>query len=99
MEQSLDTINLPPERDGNMLSLARDLDKRFESTRKSMKMQGMLILDFFQRFGEAYQYLSKLFKEGKLKNKSTIVEGFDNVPNALAAIFDGANTGKMLVKF
>lgn len=58
----------------------------------------MLILDFWNRFGEAYQYLSNLYNQGKLKSKSTTFEGFDNVPNALAAIFDGVNTGKMLVK-
>jgi len=37
-------------------------------------------------------------KENKLKYKETVVEGFEKLPQALNALFDGANIGRMLVK-
>ena len=30
--------------------------------------------------------------------QATIVEGFENLPAALSGLFEGANTGKMIVK-
>jgi NADPH-dependent curcumin reductase CurA len=37
-------------------------------------------------------------KEGKLKFTETIVDGFEELPNALLDLFKGTNTGKMIVK-
>jgi NADPH-dependent curcumin reductase CurA len=36
--------------------------------------------------------------EGKLVNHETIVDGFDQIPQAFIDLFDGKNTGKMVVK-
>ena len=42
--------------------------------------------------------LTKYLKEGKLKPRETIVDGFDNIPKALTGLFTGENIGKMVVK-
>jgi NADPH-dependent curcumin reductase CurA len=36
--------------------------------------------------------------EGKLRAQETIVEGFDQLPVAINMLFDGQNTGKLVVK-
>ena len=48
--------------------------------------------------GEAMPQLTKWFHEGKLINKETIVEGFENIPQAFFGLFEETNTGKMIVK-
>ncbi len=37
-------------------------------------------------------------KEGKLKFREDIVEGFENLPQAFIGMLSGDNTGKRLVK-
>ena len=37
-------------------------------------------------------------KEGRLHYREHIVDGFEQLPNALIALLNGANTGKMVVK-
>ena len=34
---------------------------------------------------------------GKLKYRETIFEGLENMPQAFVGLFDGTNTGKMIV--
>ncbi len=36
--------------------------------------------------------------QGKLKYTETIKEGFENIPQAFLDLFEGKNTGKMVVK-
>ena len=36
--------------------------------------------------------------EGKLKAQETVVEGFEQLPVAINMLFDGKNTGKLVVK-
>jgi NADPH-dependent curcumin reductase CurA len=62
-----------------------------------VRLQGFIILDYYPRFGEAITELSKLMAEGKLKSESTVVEGFEGLPNALNMLFAGENTGKLVV--
>jgi hypothetical protein len=65
---------------------------------RSVLMQGFIIGNYQDRFPEGMIELSNLVKEGKLKFTQTIVEGFDQLPGALLGLFEGANTGKMIVK-
>lgn len=62
-----------------------------------VKLQGFIILDYYPRFGEAIRQLSEWMGEGKLKSEETIVEGFEELPNALNMLFAGKNTGKLVV--
>ncbi|WP_215148155.1 NADP-dependent oxidoreductase [Exiguobacterium sp. s91] len=62
------------------------------------RMQGFLVGDYGKRFKEAAEQLGQWVSEGKLQYEETIFEGFDRVPNAFLGLFDGSNTGKLLVK-
>lgn len=65
---------------------------------KRIRMQGFLLFDYAARFGEGIKQLVEWNLSGKLQDKETIVEGFQNIPNALMELFKGGNTGKMVVK-
>lgn len=62
-----------------------------------VRLQGFIILDYYPRFGEAITELAKLIADGKLKSESTVVEGFEGLPNALNMLFAGENVGKLVV--
>ena len=61
-------------------------------------VQGFIVLDHFGRIQEAVAELSGLMREGKLKPLETVVEGFEELPNAVNMLFDGTNVGKLVVK-
>ena len=63
-----------------------------------IRMQGMIFLDWKDRYGEALDGLSGYLAEGKLKYRESIVEGIDQAPKGLIALLKGANFGKQLVK-
>jgi NADPH-dependent curcumin reductase CurA len=62
------------------------------------KAQGFLITDYMARFGEGLQEMSGWVREGKIKYREDIVEGFENLPKAFIGLFHGENTGKRIVK-
>ena len=66
--------------------------------RKSVLMQGFIIGNYAEKFPEGIKQLSKWLQEGKLSYTETIVEGFDTIPQAFIDLFEGKNTGKMIVK-
>src|SRR5947207_9470659 len=45
-----------------------------------IRMQGMIVFDWKDRYGEALKGLSGYLAEGKLKYRESIVEGIDNAP-------------------
>jgi NADPH-dependent curcumin reductase len=63
-----------------------------------IRMQGMIFLDWKDRYGEALDGLSGYLAEGKLKYRESIVEGIDQAPKGLIALLKGENFGKQLVK-
>jgi NADPH-dependent curcumin reductase CurA len=42
--------------------------------------------------------LGQWLAEGKLQSRETVVEGLENTPESLNLLFDGGNTGKLVVK-
>ena len=64
----------------------------------SALMKGFIVNDFAEEFPIAIRQLTEWYLEGKIKNKETILEGFDNIPKAFLGLFEGINTGKMIVK-
>ncbi len=66
--------------------------------KKSALMQGFIVSNFSDRFGEGIQQLAKWLGEGKLTYQETIVEGFEKLPETFLGLFHGKNTGKLLVK-
>jgi hypothetical protein len=65
---------------------------------RSVLMQGFIVSNYQNRFPEGMKQLSNWVQEGKLSFTQTIVDGFDQLPTALLGLFEGANTGKMIVK-
>lgn len=66
--------------------------------KNSALMQGFIVSNFQDKFPEAIKALSVWLAEDKLTYSETIVEGFENIPQAFIDLFDGKNTGKMVVK-
>jgi NADPH-dependent curcumin reductase CurA len=63
-----------------------------------IKMQGMIVFDWKDRYGEALQGLGGYLAEGKLKYRESVVEGIDNAPKGFIALLKGANFGKQVVR-
>ena len=63
-----------------------------------IRMQGMIVFDWKDRYGEAVAGLAAHLAEGKLKYRESIVEGLDHAPRALIGMLKGENFGKQLVK-
>lgn len=65
---------------------------------KDAMMKGFLVNNYKSEFPEALKYLTKGVKEGTLKFEETTFHGFDHLPIAFFALFNGENIGKMVVK-
>lgn len=65
---------------------------------KRIRMEGFVVMDFFQRRAQAEEVLARWLAEGKLKAPVDVVEGFANMPNALEGLFAGENKGKLMVR-
>ena len=63
-----------------------------------IRIQGFLFTDYMPRMGEFYAEMAPWIASGRVKSRDTIVEGLDRMPEAFFGLFEGANTGKMLVK-
>jgi NADPH-dependent curcumin reductase CurA len=61
-------------------------------------LEGFIVLDHFERAAEIVPQLAGWMAEGKLKAQETVVEGFEQLPLAINMLFDGGNTGKLVVK-
>jgi NADPH2:quinone reductase len=61
-------------------------------------MTGFLVLDHADRFEEAIGELGTLLGEGRLRYDETFVDGLESAPEALSQLFDGTNTGKLIVR-
>lgn len=66
--------------------------------KNSALMQGFIVSNYAEKFPEAIQKLAGWLNEGKLTYTETIVDGFDNIPQAFIDLFEGKNKGKMIVK-
>jgi len=65
---------------------------------RRIKMQGFIVIDYMDRFAEAYAELGQWLAEGKLQWRVDVQEGFENIPATLQRLFSGANVGKQLLK-
>jgi NADPH-dependent curcumin reductase len=63
-----------------------------------IRLQGMIVFDWKERYGEALKALAGYFAEGKLRYRESVVEGLENAPRGLIALLKGENFGKQLVR-
>jgi len=62
------------------------------------RMQGMVVFDYADRYGEAAREMAGWMKEGKLKHREHVVEGLESFPERLMMLFRGENFGKLILK-
>ncbi|MBA3742613.1 NADP-dependent oxidoreductase [Sporichthya sp.] len=60
-------------------------------------MQGFIVMDYADRYGEALTKLVGWVADGSLKHREDVVHGLDNAPEALRRVLRGDNEGKMVV--
>ena len=65
---------------------------------KSLKIQGFIVTDHMDMQPDFIKDLTEWMMAGKINPAETILEGIDKAPEAFAGLFEGRNTGKMLVK-
>jgi NADPH-dependent curcumin reductase CurA len=65
--------------------------------RQRVHLEGFIVLDHLARISEAATDLAGWMREDKLKPLETVVEGFEQLPIAINMLFDGANTGKLVL--
>ena len=82
----------------NETSMPKGISVQPFLVRNSALMQGFIVSNYAEKFPEAIQKLAGWLAQGKLQNTETIVEGFDNIPQAFLDLFEGKNKGKMVVK-
>jgi NADPH-dependent curcumin reductase len=63
-----------------------------------LKVQGMIVFDWKERYGEALKALAGALAAGKLKTRESVVEGLASAPQGLISLLKGGNFGKQLVK-
>jgi NADPH-dependent curcumin reductase CurA len=65
---------------------------------KRLRLEGFVVMDFFDQRAEAEARLARWVEEGKIKAIVDIVDGLDQAPRALIGLFEGRNKGKMAVR-
>ena len=66
--------------------------------RRRIKIQGFIVSDQWQRWGEYRGMAAPLVRGGELKYREDIVDGLDHAPEAFIGLLQGRNFGKLLVK-
>lgn len=66
--------------------------------KNSALMQGFIVANYADKFPEAMKHLTTWLGEEKLTYRETIVEGFENTPQAFLDMMAGNKKGKMVVK-
>ncbi len=62
------------------------------------RIQGFLVLDYQQRYQEAWTRLAHWYRAGVLKSRYDIVEGLEHMPQAFLRLLTSQNLGKQLVQ-
>ena len=65
---------------------------------KRLRIEGFIIRDHYDRFGEFVTEASEWVRDGRLRYRETVVDGIENAPKAFLGLLRGENIGKMLVK-
>ena len=63
-----------------------------------IKMQGMIVFDWKDRYAEAREALARHVIAGKLKYRESVIVGLENAPRGLIGLLKGENFGKQLVR-
>ena len=65
---------------------------------KRLRMEGLVVFDFRKRYGEAMAAMAGWIREGRLKHRTEVFDGFERLPEAFIGVLKGENEGRRLVK-
>ncbi len=65
---------------------------------KRLRVEGFVVMDFYDHQAEALAELRGWVQSGKLKVFEDVIEGLENLPTALIGLLAGQNRGKRMVK-
>ena len=65
---------------------------------KRARMEGFLLFDWEDRYGEAVAQLAQWIREGRLKYQEDVLDGLEQAPGAIAGLYRGDNRGKRLIR-
>ena len=65
---------------------------------KRARMQGILTIDYQDRFDAARLDLARWVREGRLQYREEVLAGLDQAPDAIAGLYRGENMGKRLIR-
>lgn len=63
-----------------------------------IRVQGMIVFDWKDRYPEALKALAGYLAQGRLKTRESVVEGIEKAPQGFIDLLKGGNFGKQLVK-
>ena len=61
-------------------------------------MEGFIITDYADRFGEAAAAIAGWMADGRLRSREHVVDGLESFPDALLKLFSSENHGKLVLK-
>jgi NADPH-dependent curcumin reductase CurA len=64
---------------------------------RRLTLTGFIISDHFDRLPAFTRDVGSWLRDGKMKNRETVVQGIENAPGAFIGLLGGENVGKMLV--
>ena len=62
------------------------------------RMEGIVVFDYADRFGQAVDEMSGYLREGRMKSREDVVKGLQTFPETLLKLFSGANFGKLVLE-
>jgi NADPH-dependent curcumin reductase CurA len=62
------------------------------------RMEGFVVFDFADRYGDAAREMAGWMAEGKLQSREEIVPGLETFPETLLKLFRGENMGKLVLQ-
>ncbi|CAB9525732.1 alkenal reductase NADP(+)-dependent [Seminavis robusta] len=62
------------------------------------KIEGFIVTDYVREYKEAKRQMAEWIAQGKIKYKEDVREGLEQAPEHLKSLFNGGNTGKLIVK-
>jgi len=65
---------------------------------KRARIQGLLVLDYIERFADALQELTPWVRQGLIRYREDILDGIEQAPGSIAGLYRGENFGKRLIR-
>lgn len=66
---------------------------------KKLTMQGFIVMDYWEHYGEFVEQMGQWIKEGKVKSEETVYEGLENAAEAFIGLFEGKTKVRCWLRF